>query len=218
MKTSVVVASLAALFVAAVATGARADEAVVDVGPPPPSPPVRAYADPPILVATSPDSPPIASNLYRSPFRLSLGPIGATTGAGVGPGLGAAADFGRGTLGFRLTAAWVRGEPGGAQSPSPIADGLAQYTGEITLDLHKDGPWHPELGMGFGVAKVSRGETSGSVGIGTGAIRLEYALDFDDADVRIGAGVTGVMAGPSDREVSDVRSYALFGGGVGVGF
>jgi hypothetical protein len=214
MKTSVVIASFAALFVV---SAARADEAVIDVGPPPPSP---RYADPPLLAAPPPDVvPPVTSDLYRSPFRLNLGPIGATTGVGVGPGLGAAADFGRGALGFRLTAAWARGEPGGAVVPSPIANGLAQYTGEITLDLHKDGPWHPELGMGFGVAKVSRGDASGSVGIGTGAIRIEYALDFgDDADVRIGVGVTGVMAGPSDRDVSDVRSYALFGGAVGVGF
>jgi hypothetical protein len=217
MKTSIVIASIAALFVA---TAAHADEAIVDVCPPPP--PLRP-ADPPLLVVREvvhePDvPPPLVDELYRSPFRLSLGPLGATTGAGVDPGLGAAADFGHGALGFRLTAAWARGEPGGALAPSPIANGLAQYSGEITLDLHKEGPWHPELGMGFGLAKVSRGETSGSIGVATGAIRVEYALGIDDADVRIGAGVTGVMAGPSDREVSDVRSYALFGGGVAVGF
>jgi len=215
MKTSVVIASWAALFVV---TAAHADEAVIDVGPPPPAP---RYADPPALAVPSrdlPPPPPIPNDLYRSPFRLNLGPIGATTGVGVGPGLGAAADFGTGTLGLRLTAAWARGEPGGAVTPSPISNGLAQYTGEITLDLHKNGPWHPELGMGFGLAKVSRGDMSGNIGIGTGAIRIEYALAVDDADVRIGAGVTGVMAGPSDREVSDVRSYAVFGGAVGVGF
>jgi hypothetical protein len=65
---------------------------------------------------------------------------------------------------------------------------------------------------------VSRGDSGGTIGIGTAGLRLEYALAFDDADVRLGIGAQGVMAGPSDREVRDVKSYALFGASIGVGF
>jgi hypothetical protein len=201
---------------------ARADEAVVVVGtPPPPDPPPDRFASPPVAT-----SPPVAApyddddhryELYRSPMRLHVGPAGVTTGQSLGLGLGLAADFGRGSVGFRLAAAWLRGEQGDP-TKTPIADGLAQYTGEVTLDFNKHGPWHPVLGVGAGIARVGRGDSGGTIGIGTAGLRIEYALAFDDADVRIGAGAWGVMAGPSDREVRDVKSYALFGASIGVGF
>ncbi len=207
---------------------ARADQAVVVVGtppsPPPPPPPPDRFSTPP-YVATSPvvAQPPYDDydnhrvELYRSPMRLHLGPAGVTTGQSLGMGLGLAADFGRGSVGFRLSAAWLRGEAGDPAKTS-IYDGLSQYTGEVTLDFNKRGPWHPILGVGAGVARVNRGDTGGTIGIGTAGLRLEYALAFDDADVRVGLFGTAVMAGPSDREVRDVRSYALFGATIGVGF
>ncbi len=203
---------------------ARADQAVVVVGTPPPPPPPDCFATPP-YIATSPVAaqPPYDDydnhrvELYRSPMRLHLGPAGATTGQSLGMGLGLAADFGRGSVGFRLAAAWLRGEPGDP-AKSSIYDGLSQYTGEVTLDFNKRGPWHPVLGVGAGVARVNRSDTGGTIGIGTASLRLEYALAFDDADVRLGIGGSAVMAGPSDREVRDVRSYALFGATIGVGF
>jgi hypothetical protein len=70
----------------------------------------------------------------------------------------------------------------------------------------------------MGIAHVSRGDTSGDIGIGTARFGIEYALNLDDTDVRLGAGVTGVLPGPSDREVSDVRGYALIGASLGIGF
>jgi hypothetical protein len=191
------------------------DRAVVDVGfaEPPPRP---RYAQPPVVASDSPFEPP-EEQPYRAPVRFHLGPMGATTGRGLGLGLGVAADMGRGSVGFRLAAAWMRGEPSGTDT-STIGDGLSQYTGELTLDLRKRGPWHPLLGVGFGVARVNRGDSGGYLGVGTARLGLEYALGLDDADVRFGAGVTGVLPGPADREVADVKGWALVGATVGIGF
>ena len=219
---------LSALAATALPRAARADEATISVGrfadPPPPPP-----APPPVLRPIVSDSPPLpppdadegreGRELYRSPLRLSLGPAGLTTGRSMGAGVGVAADFGRGSVGFRLAATWVRGEASpGSASLSPVADGLAQYTGELTLDLHKRGPLHPVFGLGFGLAKVNRGDGSGALGIGTARLALEYALALDDADARIGVGVTGVLPGPSDRDTQDVRAYALVGAHLSIGF
>jgi hypothetical protein len=195
--------------------GARADSAVVAVGfaQPPPGRTTYVYEQPPPPVAVDPSD----EEGYRSPMRLHIGPVGATTGRGLGPGLGLAADFGRGTVGVRLAAAWVRGEPS-ASDPSPIGQGLSQYTGELTLDLHKRGPWHPVLGVGFGLARASRADSAGNLGIGTARLALEYALGIDDADVRFSAGIMGVLPGPADQQVQDVKGWALAGVSVGIGF
>lgn len=214
----------AIVVVATVATGllgarvARADDASVDVGS------RRAFADPPsdpapsrfvaddALVARDPE-------LRRSPFRLSLGPMGVTTGKGFGLGVGLGAEFGQGSVGGRIAAAWLRGEgrtDGGAITPT--GDAIGHYTGELTLDLHKRGPVHPILGMGVGVLHVSRPDTSGFAGTGTGRFALEYALGLDDADVRIGGSVTGGLIGPVDSDVKDLRAYALVGAHLAIGF
>jgi len=208
------------------ATARAQDRAIVGVGgfaePPPRDVPVRIAADPPQEprdepALARPEPPP---ELYRSPMRLELGPVAATTGRGIAPGLGVAADFGRGTVGIRLAAAWLRGEPGsGADAlPSPIAGGLAQYTGELTLDLTKRGPLHPVIGIGFGLAHVSGSGSSGNLGIGTARLGLEYALSVEDADVRIGGGVVGILPGPADTSVQDVKGWALAGLSLAVGF
>jgi hypothetical protein len=184
--------------------------------------------------------PPPVVEPYRAPVRLELGPVGVTTGRGLGMGLGAAAAFGSGTVGARISAAWTRGE---ARSDADaqfaeLGSGLAQYTGELTLDFHKRGPVHPVFGMGFGLAHVSHPQGSGSggnlngggatggnasggsgnAGIGTARLGVEYALGFDDADVRLGAGITGVLAGPSEREADSLRGYALVGASLAIGF
>jgi|SRR5579883_1147148 len=195
---------------------ARAGEAVVSVGyaPPPPGRETYVYEAPPPPVAVDPPE----TEVYRSPMRLHIGPVGATTGRGFGPGLGAAADFGRGTVGLRLAAAWMRGEPSSAADASPIGQGLSQYTGELTLDLHKRGPWHPVLGVGFGFARATRADSGGNMGIGTARLGLEYSLGLDDADVRLAAGIMGVLPGPADQQVQDVKGWALAGVSVGIGF
>jgi hypothetical protein len=201
------------------ATAWAQDGAVVGVGgfaEPPPRPrdtQAPVAADPP----EPREEPAHAPEPYRSVLRLELGPVAGTTGRGIAPGLGVSADFGTGTVGFRLAAAWLRGEPSGGVDavPSPIAGGLAQYTGELTLDLRKRGPLHPVLGIGFGLAEIN-GE--GKLGIGTGRLGLEYALTVDDADVRIGGGVTGILPGPADTSVQDVRGWVVAGLSLGVGF
>src|SRR5579859_2018113 len=204
---------IAAAILGVAADAGAQDRAVVDVGAPPPA---TRYAQPP-MVAADPPADEASEEAPRSPLRFQVGPAGVSTGKGLGLGLGIGADMGRGTVGFRLAAAWLRGEPSGAD-PSSLGDGLSQYTGELTLDLRKRGPWHPVLGLGFGGARVNRGDAAGWIGVGTARLGLEYALGLDDADVRFGGGVTGVLPGPSDREVADVKGWALFGAGVAIGF
>jgi hypothetical protein len=186
------------------------DRAVVQVGPG-----TRGYAEPP---APEPrEAPPVAADDSHSVMRLQLGPVAATTGRGLGPGLGVAADFGSGTMGFRLAAAWTHGEPS-TSDPSPIGGSLAQYTGELTLDFAKRGPLHPVLGIGFGYARVDTGRAEGGLGVGTARAALEYAVLFDDADIRFSLGVLGALPGPADSAVADVKGWALVGGMLGVGF
>jgi hypothetical protein len=208
MRRMIGMVTAAAVWLLPAAAGAQ-DRAVVQVARGP-------YAEPP-----GPDRPLQASepprDADRSVFRLHLGPMAATTGRGLGPGLGVAADFGSGTLGFRLAAAWLHGEPSSA-SPSPIGGSLAQYTGELTLDLARRGPLHPVLGIGFGYARVDSGQVAGGLGVGTARAALEYALLLDDADVRFSAGILGALPGPADSAVADVRGWALVGATIGVGF
>ena len=215
-----------------VSSEARADDATVTVGSgqrpsedalgyerfsPPPAQPVASGARP--LVAND-DFIAREPELRRSPFRLTLGPAGITTGKGFGFGVGIGADFGAGSVGGRLSASWLRGEgkdDGG--SSTPTGDSVGQYSGEITLDLHKRGPVHPVIGMGAALLHVSRPDArSGFAGVGTGRFALEYALGLEDADVRVGASITGGIVGPVDNEVNDLRAYALTGAHLAIGF
>lgn len=158
--------------------------------------------------------------LRRSPFRVALGPTGITTGKGFGYGVGLGADIGTGSVGGRLSAAWLRGEgkrDNGASTPTGDAVGI--YSGEITLDLHKRGPWHPMIGMGAGVIHVSRtDDKSGFAGVGTGRFAIEYALGLEDADVRVGANVTGGLIGPVDDEIKGLHGYVQTGLHLAIGF
>jgi hypothetical protein len=203
---------------------ALADEARVSVGelddrfarPPawtePPREPVPSYEAPRYVVAPPPE-------VYRSPVRLEVGPVAVTTGQNLGLGLGVGAAFGTGTVGVRLGAVWARGDAqAGEATPSPLGSSLGQYTGELTVDLHKRGSLHPVFGLGFGMLHIDGPGGSGNAGIGTARFGLEYALGLEDADVRLGGGVTGVLPGPADRELADVKAYALVGAGISVGF
>jgi hypothetical protein len=158
--------------------------------------------------------------LRRAPFRLTLGPRGITTGKGLGLGVGLGADFGTGSVGGRLSASWLRGEGKTESGESTrTGDAVGQYTGELTLDLHKRGPVHPVLGMGAGVIHVSRTDgRSGFGAVGTGRFAVEYALGLEDADVRVGASVTGGLLGPVDDDVNDLRAYVLTGAHLAIGF
>lgn len=217
-----------ALVVAAVLGGilsswheARADEATVIVGGPPFAPPPdgQTAVDPRSTRATD-DLLARDPELYRSSFRISLGPAGITTGKGFGLGVGVGADIGTGSVGGRIAAAWLRGEgktDSGASTPT--GDSVGQYTAEITLDLHKRGPIHPIFGMGAGALHVSRADgKSGFAGIGTGRLALDYALGLDDADVRVGAGITAGLLGPVDDEIKPLHAYALTDVHLAIGF
>jgi hypothetical protein len=219
-----VMVGLLTFAIASLGREARADDATVTVGDgqrfsdPPPTQPVASGSRSGIVanddfIARDPE-------LRRSPFRLTLGPAGITTGKGFGFGVGLGADFGTGSVGGRLSASWLRGEGKNDNgSSTPTGDSVGHYSGEITLDLHKRGPVHPVIGMGAGFLHVSRPDArSGFAGIGTGRFALEYALGLDDADVRIGASVTGGIIGPVASEVKDLRAYALTGAHLAIGF
>jgi hypothetical protein len=223
--------ALVAFAFALVATEgeARADDAVVAIGTPPPADPPAGdpvIARPPLPTTTSrstiADDGLIAEEpeLRRAPFRLTAGPMGITTGKGFGLGVGLGADLGTGSVGGRLSASWLHGEgktDGGGSTPT--GDAVGQYSGEITLDVHKRGPLHPVIGMGVGLLHISRPDgKSGFAGAGTGRFALEYALGLEDADVRVGASVTGGVIGPVDDEVKDLRAYALTGVHLAIGF
>lgn len=210
-----------------VARAAHADDAVVSVGHdfarPPPREQIPVIVVPEEHLPTPPDFvEPVTElprEIYRSPFRLGVGPVGVTSGRGLGFGLGVSLDFGTGTVGARLAAAWLRGEPqGDAASMPATGTGMGQYTAELVLDLHKRGPVHPVFGLGFGLLHVAKNDISGEAAIGTARLGLEYALGLEDADVRLGVYVLGAMPGVADRELADLRAYGLAGGGVTIGF
>ena len=223
-KVSCVVACMAA------SQPARADSASVSVGrfaePPRPVTLVAPAAEqvtvvsdqPPVRYVPVTEQPdPLPKDPYRSPFRLTLGPAVVTSGQGIGPGLQVAADFGSGTVGVRLSAAWFRGE--NPDDPAArLGSSLGLYSGELVLDLHKGGPVHPILALGLGGLHVSRDTSDGWGVVGLGRLGLEYSLALDDADVRLGAGLTGGLLGPSDKAIADVRAFATLGATFSVGF
>jgi hypothetical protein len=192
---------------------ARADEASVTVGPsddrwasPPPGV-WPGYGDPPPRPPPPPEDEPEA---YRSPVRFGVGPAGFVAGHASGFGLGIETDFGTGVVGFRLAGSWMA--PGAQVS-------LDQYTGELTLDALPHGPFHPLLGVGFGFAHTDFAGVGGGLGVGVGRLGLEYSLALRDADLRLGASVTGGLPGPRDATVpSSFGPYAVFGGTLSLGF
>lgn len=204
------------------ASEAHADQATVTVGERFSEPPPQARQGPvPIAVDENgrftPDRDP--REAHRAPFRLQLGPQGITTGKGFGIGVGLGLDFGSGSVGGRIAASWLRGEgTGDGGTVAATGDSVGLYSGEVILDLHKRGPVHPVIGMGMGFLHVSRADASGYAGMGTGRLGLEYSLGLDDADVRIGASVTGGLIGPVDREVDSLRAYALASAHLAIGF
>lgn len=209
--------SVATLTILLGAPAARADDAVVPIGDPrdprfsEPPPRTQALADD-SLIAHEPEE-------KRAPVRVELGPLGLTAGRGLGLGVGVGAAFGTGSVGARISAAWMRGEGrNGDGTSAPTGDAVGQYAAEITLDLHKRGPIHPIIGMGGALVHVSRPDASGYAGAGTGRFALEYSLGLEDADVRVGGDVTGGLVGPVDSDVKDLRAYALVGAHLAIGF
>jgi hypothetical protein len=215
------------LGILATSADARADDATVNVGGQDGRRNDGRFADPPdgrnnpVVIDDPPQrfDEPLHGELRRAPFRLTLGPAGITTGKSFGLGVGIGADFGTGSVGGRLSASWLRGEGKNSDGTStPTGDMFSHYGGELTLDFHKRGPLHPILGTGLGVIRVSRPDTSGWAADGTARIALEYALGLEDADVRVGASVTGGLIGPVDSDVRDLKGYAMVGAHLAIGF
>ncbi len=179
---------------------------------------------PPIVVVDDSHGPSIfeqprelpKDDPYRSPFRLTVGPAAMTSGQGIGPGLLAAADFGTGTVGVRISAAWFRGETDDAAAR--LGSTLGLYSGELVLNLHKAGPLHPVFGLGLGAVNIGKDTGGGWAMAGLGRFGLEYALSIDDADVRFGAGVTGALLGPADGAVANARAFAMMNATFSIGF
>lgn len=218
MKTFQVWAAAFAFVLACFPTVARADDDGDDdrfAAPPPGRGPVAPAAP----VAVDEDyvaPPPIATEpeRARSAVRVGLGPVGVTTGKGMGVGVGGSLDIGRGSVGGRLSALWTRGEPGAG---SPISESFAQYAGELVLDLHKRGPVHPLLGVGFGIVHGENAQSSGFAGVGLLRAGVEYALGFEETDVRLGLAATGGLVGPADRELDALKGHVTTTGYVAIG-
>lgn len=162
------------------------------------------------------DPPPLAREpeRVRSAARVAIGPSAVTTGKGLGVGVGGALDLGKGSVGGRISAAWTRGEPGAG---SLASESFAQYAAELVLDLQKRGPVHPLLGVGFGVVHAAHAQGSGYAGVGLLRGGVEYALGFEETDVRLGVSVTGGLAGPADRAIEPLRAHGLVGAYVAIG-
>jgi len=154
----------------------------------------------------------------RSTVRLSLGPMGKLDGDAAAPGLFAAVDFGRGAAGFRLAGAWLAvGEQ----------NGLAQYTGELTIDFGGRSRVRPVIAAGAGAAHTgasidadgTRNEEEGAwLGIGTVRAGLSVLLPLDGADARVGVDLgAAIPAVVSDRAPSS-SPWALGAAFVSVGF
>jgi hypothetical protein len=215
--------AIAVLFVMSTPAAAFADSATIDVwclqrpacgG----SVDRGDYSRPPPQPSIFEQPPELPKDPYRAPFRLTIGPAAVTSGQGIGPGLLAAADFGTGTVGVRFSAAWFRGEVSGDPS-SRLGSSLGLYSGEVVLDLHKGGPLHPVLALGLGAVNIGKDpNVNGWAVAGLGRAGLEYALSIDDADVRLGAGVTGALLGPSDATIASARAFAMMNATFSIGF
>ncbi len=199
---------------------AQADSATIHVGD-------DRFSRPPVVVIQddSPqpsiyEQPPheLPKDPYRSPFRLAIGPAAVTSGQGIGPGLLAAVDLGTGTVGVRFAAAWFRGEAVG-DPMARLGSSLGLYSGELVLDLHKAGPFHPVLGLGLGAVNIGKdANVNGWAVAGLGRVGLEYAVAFEDADVRFGVGLSGALLGPSDTAIANARAFAMMNATFSIGF
>lgn len=223
MRITSAFAPLLAAAVLGFSANASADPAAVAVtgfAQPPPSARVIWVTPPPPpqVIYERPAPPELPHEDYRSPFRLSLGPAGVTAGRGFGMGLGLAADFGTGTAGVRISAAWLR--PESSDASAPISGGMGHYAAELNLDLHKGGPWHPLVGVGFGLAHVASTDArpGGFAGVGIARLGFEYSFGLDDADVRVGFHLTGALPGPADPELANLKGYVLGMAALSVGF
>ena len=193
--------------------GAFADSASIGVG----DSQFARPPHPPDVIVVRDDTPELPKDPYRAPFRLTVGPAAITTGQGIGPGLLAAADFGSGMVGLRLSAAWFRGETPG-DSSAALSDRAGLYAGELTLDMHESGPLHGVFGLGLGALNVGKADREGWAVAGLARLGFEYSLALDGADARFGAGVTGGLLGPGDAMATGAPAFVAANATFSIGF
>ncbi len=153
---------------------------------------------------------------HLSWLRLHVGGAARASSDGLTPGLLAALDFGRGPAGFRASAAWLR--VGSDQ-------GLAQYSGELTLDLGGRSRWRPIIGAGAGLARSYRVDAAGartaggsSLGIGVLRVSLELRLPLEDVDARAGIHAIGTLPAIRGDGAPDLDPWVIGAATLGVGF
>ena len=150
-----------------------------------------------------------------SAVRLSVGSAGRTDFNDFRAGLFAAADFGKGPAGVRLSGVWVR---------VGYDDPLQQYTGELTLALLERSRFVPSIGAGGGLARTyrvdaSRQRTDGGSSLGVGVLRagVDYRLPFDGTDARAGVSAIGTMPAIRGEGAPDIGPWLLVVATVGIG-
>jgi hypothetical protein len=132
------------------------------------------------------------------------------------PGLQTAVDFFRGPAGFRVSGQWFQVGSG---------EGLAQYTGEMTLDLGGRSEWRPVIGAGAGLARTWKVDAGGNrvngganMAIGLMRVALDYRLPIDGTDSRASLGITGVIPAAKGETAPDLKGWVIAGLTVGLGF
>lgn len=160
------------------------------------APAFAQFAQPPgdePLVVDQPSSYYREPEPYREPrstVRVNLGPALLVQPAT--PGLLAALDIGRRAVGARFSGAWLNaGEDGG----------LTAYSGELWIDFGAGRELHPIIAAG---AAMLDGDLTGqdeASGAGTLRGAIEYQLPVEDAEARVGIGLTALVpAINSERE------------------
>ena len=136
--------------------------------------------------------------------RLQIGP--AMLLEPTSPGFFGAFDFGRRSVGGRVSAAWLH---------TASDQGLSAYTAELWIDFRSRYELHPILGAGASWLHGSALGEASNVGAGVLRGALEYDLPVSDADARVGlSGTLLVPAIASER----TRPWVTLALGVGVGF
>lgn len=189
----------------------------------------QTYATPPDygrdpVVAYHPEDPlPPPDDAYTtqswrrqelSVFRFHIGGAGRILEDEVTPGFMTALDIGRGPAGFRASGMWLR---------VGSDEGVAQYTGELTLDLGGRSSWRPVLGAGAGLARYYEQEPTDetdakSLGIGLLRVAVEYRVPVEGTDTRAGLGAMGVLPAIRADDAPDINPWLVVMATVGVGF
>jgi len=151
-----------------------------------------------------------------SPVRVHVGGAVRADEDHATPGLQTAIDFFRGPAGLRFSAMWFRVGSG---------EGIAQYAGELTLDLGGRSVWRPVIGAGAGLARTWKVDDTGArvsgganLGIGVMRVALEYRLPIEGTDPRAAVGLIGVLPAVKAESAPDLKGWVIAGLTVGVGF